>query len=216
MCGRFQLSVKGKEISERFHVEVYNDKFTPRYNCAPSQLLPVITNEEPGVLNYFRWGLIPYWAKDPKIGYKLINTRAETVREKPSFKRAFEYQRCLVPANGFYEWRKTDKQPFRIFIKNEPLFSMAGIWEKWLDVEKRPLYTFSIITTRANRFMKPLHHRMPVILPREVEKEWLTETDLELLSELLMPYNGAKMDAYPISERINSPKNNDETLIYPI
>ncbi|HJN05505.1 MAG TPA: SOS response-associated peptidase, partial [Bacteroidales bacterium] len=127
MCGRFQLSVKGKQISERFNVEVFDELYKPNYNCAPSQKLPVITNDQPHSLSYFRWGLIPFWAKDPKLGYRNINTRSETISSKPSFKNAFKKRRCLIPANGFYEWRKDEnKTPFRIFFKNEKLFALAG------------------------------------------------------------------------------------------
>jgi putative SOS response-associated peptidase YedK len=132
MCGRFQLSVKGKHISERFNVEVFDEMYKPSFNCAPGQNLPVITNTEPGKLSFFKWGLVPFWAKDPKIGNKLINTRAETILEKPSFKAAFTRRRCLVPANGFFEWKKdTKKIPFRVFLKNGDLFAMAGLWETW-------------------------------------------------------------------------------------
>ena len=133
MCGRFQLSVKGKHISERFNVEVFDEMYSPSYNCAPSQKLPIITNAEPEKLNFFKWGLVPFWSKDPKIGFKLINARAENLLEKPAFKTAFKQRRCLVPANGFYEWKKAGKQkiPFRIFLKSEEIFAIAGIWETW-------------------------------------------------------------------------------------
>lgn len=217
MCGRFQLSVKGKHIKERFNVEVFDELYKPNYNCSPSQKLPVITNVEQNRLNYFRWGLIPSWAKDPKIGYKMINTRAESITEKPSFKDTFKKRRCLIPANGFYEWKKNEqKTPFRIFLKNEALFSMAGIWETRLDSEGRPISTFSIITTAPNKLMKNIHNRMPVILPPELEDAWLNETNQQLLKQLLSPYDASQMRAYPVSKKINLPVNNNAELISPV
>ena len=217
MCGRFQLSVKGRHISERFNVEVFDEFYKPNYNCAPSQKLPVITNEEPEKLSYLRWGLIPFWAKDPKIGYKLINTRSETIAEKPSFKNAFKKRRCLIPSNGFYEWRKDkNKTPFRIFLKSESLFSMAGIWENWKDAEGKLVQTFSIITTEPNELMKEIHDRMPVILPPELENVWLQESDERILNDLMIPFDVEKMQVYQISKKVNSPGNNDASIIIPI
>ena len=216
MCGRFQLSVKGRQISERFNIEVFDEFYKPNYNCAPSQQLPVITNQEPGQLSFLRWGLVPFWAKDPKIGYKMINTRAESITEKPSFKSAFKKQRCLIPANGFFEWKKDEnKTPYRIFLKSESIFSMAGIWETWKDAEGRPLNTFSIVTTTPNQLMENIHNRMPVILPVEMEKVWLSENNESELLKLLKPYNPLEMDAYSISKKVNSPANNDNTIILP-
>jgi len=217
MCGRFQLSVKGKQISERFNVEVFDEFYKPNYNCAPFQKLPVITNTEPGKLNFFKWGLIPFWAKDPKIGYKLINTRSETITEKASFKSAFKKRRCLIPANGFYEWRKDEnKTPFRIFMKKEAIFSMAGIWETWKDAEGKSIHSFSIITTTPNALMENIHNRMPVILPQNRESVWINESDENVLMEMLTPFDAEEMQAYPVSKKVNSPANNDESIILPV
>lgn len=216
MCGRFQLSVKGKHISERFNVEVFDEMYKPGYNCAPSQNLPVITNTEPGKLSFFKWGLIPFWAKDPKIGFKLINARAESISEKPAFKNAFKKRRCLIPANGFYEWRKDEnKTPFRVFLKNEELFAMAGIWETRKDSGGRPVHSFSIITTQANPLVEKIHNRMPVILHPEDEEAWLKENDETGLKKFLVPFEASKMEAYPISKKVNSPANNSPELILP-
>lgn len=213
MCGRFQLSVKGRHISERFNVELFDEFYKPNYNLAPSQKLPVITNEEPEKVSFLKWGLIPFWAKDPKIGYKLINTRAETISDKPSFKNAFRKRRCLIPANGFYEWKKdANKTPYRIFLKSEELFAMAGIWETWKDGEGKPIHTFSIITTEPNHLMQGIHNRMPAILPREFEHAWLKENDEFTLKSLLKPFDDELMDCYPISKRVNSPANNDSEI----
>lgn len=217
MCGRFQLSVKGRHISERFNVEVFDEFYKPNFNCAPSQKLPVISNAEPGKLSYFKWGLIPFWAKDPKIGYKMINTRAESIVEKPSFRNAFKRRRCLVPANGFYEWKKDqNKSPYRILLKKEELFAMAGIWETWKDGEDNLVHTFSIITTTPNSLMESIHNRMPVILSPQDEEKWLNEDDENLLKDLLKPFDEKSMEAYPISKRVNSPVNNDPDIVLPI
>jgi putative SOS response-associated peptidase YedK len=215
MCGRFQLSVKGKHISERFNVEVFDEKYSPSYNCAPSQQLAVITNAEPEKLSYFKWGLIPFWSKDPKIGNKLINARSESISEKASFKTAFAKRRCLIPANGFYEWKKDGKEktPYRIFLKNEEIFAMAGIWEIWKDAEGKALNTFSIITTTPNSLMKNIHNRMPVILNKNDEKAWLFESDPSYLQTLLKPYDQNIMNAYQISSKVNSPVNNSFEII---
>lgn len=217
MCGRFQLSVKGKHISERFNVEVFDEMYKPSFNSAPGQNLPIIINTESEKLSLFKWGLVPFWAKDPKIGNKLINTRAETIMEKPSFKAAFTRRRCLIPANGFFEWKKgTQKIPYRIFMKNEALFAMAGLWETWKDADGNLLHTFSIITTEPNELMKPIHNRMPVILPPEAEKTWLHEENPQELLALLQPYDANKMEAYTIGNAINSPGNNNETVVKPL
>jgi putative SOS response-associated peptidase YedK len=197
-------------------VEVYEERFVPRYNCAPGQLLPVISSAEPEVLSLYRWGLVPYWAKDVSIGNKLINARAETLEEKPSFKNPFKRQRCLIPANGFYEWRKKDKMPFRIFLKDRDLFSMAGIWDVWQDVVKRSFYTFSIITVPAPEILKGIHHRMPAILPEQHEKAWLQESDSRLLKSFLKPAADDLLDFYPVSRAVNNAGNDREELIYPL
>ncbi len=216
MCGRFQLSVKGKQISERFNVEVFDDLYRPSFNCAPSQNLPVITNINSSKLSLLKWGLIPFWAKDPKIGFRNINTRSETITEKPSFRNAFKKRRCLIPANGFYEWKKdANKTPYRIFLKNDELFAMAGIWETWKDSEGKETDTFSIITTTANDAIKSIHNRMPVILKPGDEKQWLLENNEKKLLELLVPYNEKRTDAYAISNQVNKPINNNSEIIKP-
>jgi putative SOS response-associated peptidase YedK len=216
MCGRYQISISGKEISTRFSVDIYENTYVPKFNCAPTQLLPVISNEQPKILSFYRWGLIPFWAKDAAIGNKLINARAETITDKPSFKKAFEHQRCLIPANGFFEWRKSDKQPFRVFLKNENIFAMAGIWDKWLDENNNIIKTFSIITTKANDTVNKIHSRMPVILPREKEETWLKENNTRYLKKLLKPIENKLIAVYPVSKKINSPKNDLPELIYPL
>ena len=216
MCGRFQLSIKGKHISERYNIEVYDELYRPSFNCAPSQKLPIITNIDSDKLSFFKWGLIPFWAKDPSIGIKLINAKSETIHEKASFKNAFKRQRCVVPCNGFYEWKKNkDKTPYRIFLKNEAIFSLAGIWERWKDSEGRVSNTFSILTTSPNKLMEGIHNRMPVILSKKHEEDWLKEKDASKLISLFQPYPEKEMEAYPISKLVNSPINNSEDIIKP-
>mgnify|MGYP002640359254 CR=1 FL=1 len=215
MCGRFQLSVKGKQISERFNVEVFDEMYSPSYNCAPSQKHAVITNDKPEELSFLKWGLIPFWSKEAAIGNKLINARAESILDKPAFKTAFSKRRCLIPANGFYEWRRDgkNKTAFRIFLKTDKLFAMAGIWDKWKGIEGREINTFSIITTQPNDIMKPIHNRMPVILNDYDEKAWLFENDTRYLQQLLQPFNKDLMQTYVISNRVNSPINNGPEII---
>ena len=208
MCGRFSLTSNEAELNLRFELEGGTAPYVPRYNGAPTQLLAVITNENPHKLSYHRWGLIPPWAKDISIGNKMINARAETITEKASFRAPLYSKRCLVPADGFYEWQQNEgKQPFRIFVKDNPIFAMAGLWERWKSPEGNMLESFNIITTEANSFMKPIHNRMPVILKPEDEKIWLgSKNSAEILS-LLKPYPPEDMDAFPVSKLVNSPRN---------
>jgi putative SOS response-associated peptidase YedK len=208
MCGRFSLTANEAELNLRFQLEGGDAPYVPRYNGAPTQMLAVITGENPHKLSYHRWGLIPPWAKDISIGNKMINARAETITEKSSFRAPLISKRCLVPADGFYEWQQSEgKQPFRIFVKDNPVFSMAGLWERWKSPEGVVVESFSLITTEANSFMKPIHGRMPVILNTEDEKTWLAGKDLAEILSLLKPYSSEKMDAFPVSKLVNSPRN---------
>jgi putative SOS response-associated peptidase YedK len=229
MCGRFSFSPNEILIEERFDLEVEEGLYTPRYNCTPSQNLAVVSNLEPGKLSYFRWGLIPFWAKDPAIGNKMINARAEGILEKPSFRNPFRQRRCLVLSDGFFEWKrlavssqrsavsgqrsKGGREPFRIVMKNGDLFAMAGIWDVWKDPEGNIIRSFAIITTTPNDLMLPIHDRMPVILPRRFEKEWLTSDHTGDLEKLLQPYPAEEMEAYPVSRLVNSPANDNPAVI---
>jgi putative SOS response-associated peptidase YedK len=159
---------------------------------------------------------VPYWAKDIKIGYRLINARVETLKEKPAFKQAYRIRRCLVPANGFYEWDKQNKQPYRLFLSNDELFSMAGLWEQWLDAEKRPYYSFVIITTSATGDLRKLHDRMPLILNIEDETKWLETDNPHLLDKLLSRSRIDQLQYYPVSKKVNKTINDGPELIYPI
>lgn len=215
MCGRFQLSVKGKEISERFNTEVFDELHKPSFNCAPGQILPVITNLAPHRISLMLWGLVPSWSKSPSTGSKNFNCRSESIDEKPSFREPFSRQRCLVPANGYYEWKAGAlKQAYRFCLKDEALFAMAGIWDIWKSPDGGLLHSFSIITTEANELTAGIHHRMPLILPVEMETRWLYSTDYKQLIPLLKPFPASQMDYYPVSGKVNSVANDGEALIH--
>ena len=211
MCGRFSFT--GFEgFEERFQLKIEFPDLKPNYNVAPSQDIPVILNKGLNQLAFFKWGLIPYWAKDPSIGHKMINARAETVDEKPSFKTCLKRRRCLIVADGFYEWKKegTTKRPHRITLKSQELFGFAGLWDTWKSPTGELVNSCTIITATPNELMEPIHNRMPVILPRDVESVWLDQgmTDSTLLKSLLVPYTSDLMMAYEVSPFVNSVKNN--------
>ncbi|HPW43256.1 MAG TPA: SOS response-associated peptidase [Bacteroidales bacterium] len=218
MCGRYSFAPDLKIVNEHYDISVNDDDLTPNYNCAPSQLLPVITNDKSISFNFFRWGLIPFWAKDISIGNKLINARSETILEKPSFRNAFRQRRCLVPADAFYEWKQEVKEkiPYRIFLKNQNIFSMAGIWEKCKLPNGETIFSFAIITTQPNTLMTKIHNRMPVILDKKGEDLWINNTDEKELTNLLKPFPAEQMTAYRISNLVNSPRNNSPKIIEPI
>ncbi len=217
MCGRFSLTTDEAVLNERFRLAGGIEPYVARYNCAPTQNLAVIIAEEPLRLRFFRWGLIPFWAKDEKTGHKMINARAEGIDDKPSYKHAFRQRRCLVPADGFYEWKnKNGKTPYRITLKNNLPFAMAGIWEAWKSPEGKIIYTFSIITTTANVLMQGIHDRMPVILSPETEETWLKSSHPGELRELLRPYDTEQMQAYEISKLVNSPANESPAILLPV
>lgn len=217
MCGRYTLALPAVQIQNRFHAQVDPDAYAPVYNAAPGMFLPVITNEQPDSVNLYRWGLVPFWAKDVRIGYKMINARSETLGEKPAFRQPLKQHRCLVPADGFYEWKQVDKKtkiPHRFMLRDGGLFAMAGLWSIWRDAEERPMYTFSIITVGANPLVAPLHDRMPAMLPLEQERLWL-DTQLPLVDSLalLRPYSENEMKAYRVDEAVNKAANNYPELL---
>jgi putative SOS response-associated peptidase YedK len=216
MCGRYSFVVEDQMIWERFGVSVRSAIYKAKYNCAPTQDLAVITNEEPEVLNFFRWGLIPFWAKDPAIGNKLINAKAETLLEKPSFKNAFLKRRCLVPADSFYEWKKNGvKVPHRILRKDGQPFAMAGLWEKWASPGGESVRSFTIITIGPNAAIEKIHDRMPVILPESDERQWLESNDPMELHSLLQPCPPELLRAYPVSALVNAPQNDVPEIVIP-
>ena len=218
MCGRFVLFSSLEELREAFAVQQVRYQVEPSYNVAPTQTVAVVVQRE-GVntLEKMRWGLIPAWAKDPAIGSRMINARAETVGEKPSFKRPLKDRRCLVVANGFYEWQKTGqaKIPMFIRLKSGQPFGFAGLYDVWTSPEGESVTSCTIITTSANDLMQPIHDRMPVILPKPHESTWLNpaiQGAADVLP-LLVPYSAAEMEAYPVSRLVNSPGNNSPDLI---
>lgn len=209
MCGRFTLIEFG-EIAERFKLDEFIMELKSRYNIAPFQAIPVILNQGSNSLHFFKWGLIPSWAKDPAIGNKMINARAETIDEKPAFKTLLQHKRCLILADSFYEWKKSGsvKQPYRITLKNNSLFSFAGLWDSWVAPTGEVVNTCTLITTPSNDLMEKIHTRMPAILSPEQEKLWLdpTVTDGQFLKKLLLPYPSSLMTAYRVSKIVNSTK----------
>lgn len=223
MCGRFTLFSNYETIIERFHVESAFDvdEYQYSYNIAPSQtVVSVINDGTKNRMGYLKWGLIPFWAKDEKIGYKMINARAEFLADKPSFRNAYKNRRCLIVADSFYEWRRegNQKTPMRIKLKSGEPFGFAGIWEKWKSPEGNEIFSCSIITTVANETMSSIHDRMPVILRPEDEQEWLNPDnhDAAYLNEFLKPYDSSVMEAFEVSSEVNSPKNNAPNLIQKI
>lgn len=221
MCGRFTIFANFTDIINRFDIEagIQEELYRPSYNVAPSNsVLSVINDGSKNRLGYLRWGLIPSWAKDEKIGYKMINARAETLTEKSSFRNAYQKRRCLILADSFYEWKRNDdksKIPMRIKLKSDELFSMAGLWERWNSPKGNYIYTCTIITTTANELIKSIHDRMPVILKPEDEKTWLDPSihNPNELNHLLKPLSEEVMEAYEVANLVNSPKNNYPDLI---
>ena len=216
MCGRFTISKKIGDLAERFNVEVEEAIYSPVFNAAPGQNLPVIISGEQNKLLFFRWGLVPFWAKNSSEGYKMINARGEGIMEKSSFKKLMERKRCLVPADGFYEWKKNgkNKTPFRFCLNDNSLFAFAGLWDSWKDNNNTLLHSFTIITTAANELILPVHDRMPVILSQETEHLWLSENaEINTFLPLLQPFPAHLMKGYPVSELVGNPRNNFPELI---
>jgi len=221
MCGRSSLNKTEKELEKRFQATFYSDGLElynplPNFNVAPSHMMPVITNLDHNHFQAMRWGLIPSWAKDMKVGYKMINARKETLLEKNSFKSAVEKRRCLIPADGFYEWQKTEKgkQAFHISLIGQKLFAMAGLWDKWRSPEGIEIYSYTVITQEPNALMKDIHDRMPAILTPEQESLWLSDNlSPQQLLDSITPYDDSYMTAKKVSSRVNSVRNNDKRLL---
>jgi putative SOS response-associated peptidase YedK len=219
MCGRFSLFESIDSLKQQFNFEFYED-LDSRYNIAPGQdILTVINSGDRREGTRMRWGLVPFWADDEKIGYKMINARAETVDEKASFKNALKHRRCLILADGFYEWKKEgkQKQPYRFGMTNKKPFALAGLWENWSKNGKN-ITSCTIITTTPNAVTERVHDRMPVILPEDKMDLWLDRSmdKPDELKELLVPFDASFMESYPVSTDINSAKNEGQELILPI
>ncbi|AFV02193.1 MULTISPECIES: SOS response-associated peptidase [unclassified Dehalobacter] len=219
MCGRFTLTLTFQEVAEILKITDEID-WKPRYNIAPMQPILAMTNDGMNHVKLFQWGLVPFWAKDPSSGSKMINARAETVDTKPSFKNSFQTKRCLVLADGFYEWKREGKSkiPYRFTLKDRNVFGFAGIWDSWTSLDGKTIDSCSIITTEANALMASIHDRMPVILDKEKEEIWLDPTlsDPILLKSLLIPYNAKQMNHYEVSPKVDSPKYDLNECIQPI
>jgi putative SOS response-associated peptidase YedK len=215
MCGRFALKAPPAQLITRFGLDECAD-FSPRYNIPPSTDIPVIRQSPEGkrVLHLLRWGLVPHWAKDLSMGAKLNNARGESVAEKPSFRDAFKRRRCLIPADGFYEWKTEGKikQPYYFSLKSGEPMAMAGLWESWTAPDGSLLRTVCIVTTSANALMEPIHERMPVIISQEHWKDWLAEP-VEKIERLVVAYPEAEMQTWPVSKRVSSAGVEDAGLI---
>jgi len=222
MCGRFTLTVDPGQLQDTFPWLNVPGDIPPRFNIAPSQPVAVVANDGQNHLDFFVWGLIPSWAKDPQIGNRLINARAETLAEKPAFRAAFRRRRCLVLADGFYEWRQDpgqkSKTPLFIQLKSRQPFAFAGLWEIWHAADGSEIRSCTIITTRPNEMIETIHNRMPVILSPEAYPLWLSpeEKVSAELTPLLVPYPADLMAAYPVSRLVNSPHNDTPELILPV
>jgi putative SOS response-associated peptidase YedK len=229
MCGRYTLISPLDDLLDLFGVPEVHFDYRPRYNIAPSQDAPVLAEDQDGRrIGLLRWGLIPPWADDPAIGSRMINARSETAAEKPSFRAAFGRRRCIVLADGFFEWsrpglagRHTEgdgkKVPYWIHLPTQKPFGMAGLWEKWSPAEGDPIYTFTILTTEANDDLRPIHQRMPVILPPDEYGDWLSlDTSPSHLQEMMAPYSVGVLDVRQVSTMVNSPRNDAPECVEPI
>jgi putative SOS response-associated peptidase YedK len=216
MCGRYRLTAKERYLRDHFGLE-QDPSWAPRWNIAPTQLVPVIRQKRAGHRRTFglvRWGLIPPWAKDPSIATKTINAMSETAADKPAFRDALRFRRCLIPADAFYEWQTIgpkQKQPFSIGMADDSTFAFAGIWESWTGRNGEVVNTCSILTTKPNTLVADVHRRMPAILKRCDYEQWLDPgvRSPSVLSHYLAPFDAALMKKYPVSTRVNRPENDD-------
>ena len=230
MCGRFTLASDSDTMNQMFFEFTIPVNLSPRYNISPTQDVAVIANtptnteihSETGHVEFFHWGLIPSWAKDPKIGNRMINARSETLAEKPSFRSAYKRRRCLILADGYYEWKQIPgdrrKQPVYIRLQSQKPFALAGLWETWqTEGMEEPLRSCTIITCPPNALLEKIHHRMPVILSQDAYAEWLApdERSADMLQPLLVPYSDEEMEAYSVSTFVNRPTNDSPECITP-
>jgi len=220
MCGRYTLTRTAEEIAQAFHCKAEEGVFMPRYNIAPSQEMPVVIKEgEAGdrVMRLMKWGLVPHWAKDGDMRYSTINAKAETLTSKPAFRKAFSRQRCLIPADGFYEWdaHYTPKRPVYIYQDGRSLFAFAGLWDRWVSPNQgTTLESYAIITTSANSLLSSIHERMPAILDKAQYDDWLDPSAVpSRLLALLFPYRAEDMHFYPVSTYVNSPRHEEPRCI---
>lgn len=221
MCGRFTIFLDADDARDAFDLYEIPADWTPRYNVAPTQMLPVLVSAQDRRIQQMRWGLVPSWAKDPAIGNRMINARSETLEEKPSFRSAFKSRRCLILADGFYEWQRSTESkapslPFYFRRADGKPFAFAGLWEFWRSAEGQDLRTCTIITCAANEMVAPVHGRMPVMLSGENGWAWLNPQPPAVLSALLRPYPAQSMIRYPVSRAVNAPDRDGPELIQPL
>lgn len=221
MCGRYTITINADAVRQDIGVTEMPADYHERYNVAPSQPVAVVADGEARKAEWMRWGLIPFWAKDPSIGSRLINARAETLSEKPAFKNAFSKRRCLVLADGFYEWQKGAgaggrAKPFLFKRDDDKPFAFAGLWEFWHSPEGETVNTCTIITTSANGIVKPVHERMPVMLSGDEMWAWLSQEQPEALLSLLKPYPADAMKCYPVSTLVNRTELDTPDLVRPV
>ena len=220
MCGRFTLTLDPIELREIFNLMEMPEEWMQRFNIAPSQLVAVLTNPDERRIDFFQWGLVPSWAKDPSIGFRLINARSETIAEKPSFRSALARRRCLILADGFYEWKKmggkTPSMPYYFKLKDNKPFAFAGLWEQWQPPEGNLLKSCTIITCPANELVGSVHDRMPVMFDAAHSWQWIENRPQEDLQNMLQPFPPELMSAYPVGRAVNSPNNDEPGLIKPV
>jgi putative SOS response-associated peptidase YedK len=221
MCGRFTITLEPAFFQQELDLGSIPVEWVPRYNAAPRQNIPVVRDAESRNVAMLRWGLIPSWAKDPEIGMRMINARSETLLEKPSFRSALAKRRCLILADGFYEWQKSDqhgapKAPFYFQLKDGKPFAFAGLWESWHPAEGEEIQSCTIITCQPNDLVAQVHNRMPVILDRSNCYDWLTAKPVPELQAMLLPYPPEKMTARPVSQWVNNPRLDDERCVQPL
>lgn len=221
MCGRFSLTLDPGELQELLNLGPFVHIVQPRYNIAPSQPVPIVRDPEKRAVELYQWGLVPFWADDPKIGYRMINARSETVHEKPSFRAAFKYRRCLLLADGFFEWKAGEKggskTPYLFKLKNDHPFTLAGLYENWQSPDGGELNTCTILTCEPNQLVEAYHNRMPVMLDEEARWAWLDpQASQHDLSDLLVPYPEDEMKCHAVSTAVNSPNNDQPDVVKPV
>jgi len=220
MCGSYTLTADAEGIQLAFDLDDVSVWEGPRYNIAPSQMAPAITNRKRKELSLLKWGLVPTWVRDPAIGKRMINARLETAAEKPSFRTAFKRRRCLIPSDGYFEWTKRagKKAPMYIKRRDREIFAFAGLWENWKQPDGTWLGTCAILTTEANDFIRPIHHRMPVIIEPEDNDTWLSEEELrpEQWLPLMAGCASEQLTAFEVSRQVNRPINDNPSVISPV
>ena len=216
MCGRFSFATEWEEVLREFLIPTSQYTDRPRYNVAPGQLITaIIFGHGERRIGPLKWGLIPHFSKDASVGYKMINARAETLEDKPSYRKLLDRKRCLIPADGYYEWKREAGKttPYRIVLRDRPLFAMAGLYDTCINIEGEKISSCTIVTTAASEWMATIHERMPVILTKEAEEAWLSADDFQYVKQLLRPYDAEKMRAYPVSPLVGNVKNDSPLCI---